>query len=150
MKSSSNGITNVEQAEVISGNSSELEKQLSTSIYNIIEHNIPDQFDKTNYMLPSTSSTTHILNFSPKKIITKDNTVIPNSVPKTKTVTRQECGITSKQMILFKQQLTQYIQLITQTYLLSTMDTKFKYNLKKLKNMLVSTLFLLCNSLRLI
>lgn len=122
---------------MVSYDSTQFEKQLCISLFNNVQQSISDQ-KKINDMLPSTSSTTSILNFEPKKITTKKR---PYSVPKKKTVPCEECGMTSKQMILFKQQLTQHIQLITQTYLLSTMDPTFKKNCKRLKHMLVSSLF---------
>lgn len=141
MKPSSNCSTNVVEAEGVSYNSTQLEKQLNICLFNNVQQSIPDQIEKINYTLPSTSSTTCVLHFQPKKVTTKESTLIPYSVPNRKTVPCEECGITSKQMILFKQQLTQHIQLITQTYLLSTMDPTFKKNCKKLKHMLVSSLF---------
>lgn len=44
--------------------------------------------------------------------------------------------MTQKQIILFKQQLTQHVQLITQNYLLCTMSKKFQNNCRKYKIML--------------
>jgi len=46
--------------------------------------------------------------------------------------------MTQKQIILYKQQLTQHVQLITQNYLLSTMSKKYQNNCRKFKSMLVS------------
>lgn len=48
--------------------------------------------------------------------------------------------MTQKQIILFKQQLTQHVQLITQNYLLCTLSKKFHNNFRKYKIMLVSYL----------
>jgi len=56
-------------------------------------------------------------------------------------VIHQKHGLTSKQLILLKYQLTQHIQLVTQSYLLCTMVDNFKSQIRKLKTMLVRTQF---------
>lgn len=48
-------------------------------------------------------------------------------------------GMSIKQIILFKQQLTQHVQLTTQNYLLCTIDKQFQKNKRKFKHMLVGS-----------
>ncbi|CAI6371506.1 unnamed protein product [Macrosiphum euphorbiae] len=60
----------------------------------------------------------------------EDVSVITNIVPQCANI------MTQKQIILFKLQLTQHVQLITQNYLLCTMSKKFKINCRKYKTML--------------
>lgn len=54
-----------------------------------------------------------------------------------KIVTNQEFGMIPTQIILFKHQLTQHVQLITQSYLLCTMAKKLMCYCQQLINMLV-------------
>ena len=66
----------------------------------------------------------------------EDVSVITNIVPRCVNI------MTQKQIILFKLQLTQHVQLITQNYLLCTMSKKFQMNCRKYKIMLVSYLII--------
>jgi len=70
----------------------------------------------------------------------EDVSVITNLVPQYVYISNQVNIMTQKQIILFKQQLTQHVQLITQNYLLCTMSKKFQINCRKYKIMLVSYL----------
>jgi len=70
----------------------------------------------------------------------EDVSVIINMVPQYVNISNQVNIMTQKQIILFKQQLTQHVQLITQNYLLCTMSKKFQINCRKYKVMLVSYL----------
>lgn len=54
-------------------------------------------------------------------------------------------GMSPKQIILFKQQLTQHVQLLTQNYILCTMTANLKKNCPKLINLLVCILILFTN-----
>lgn len=67
----------------------------------------------------------------------EDISVITNIVPQYVNISQVNI-MTQKQIILYKQQLTQHVQLITQNYLLSTMSKKYQNNCKKFKSMLVS------------
>ncbi|CAI6356623.1 unnamed protein product [Macrosiphum euphorbiae] len=66
----------------------------------------------------------------------EDVSVITNIVPQYVYTSNQVNIMTQKQIILFKQQLTQHVQLITQSYLLCTMSKKFQINCRKYKIML--------------
>lgn len=73
----------------------------------------------------------------------EDVSVITIIVPQYVNINNQVNIMTQKQIILFKQQLTQHVQLITQNYLLCTMSKKFQNNCRKYKIMLVSYLIYL-------
>lgn len=63
---------------------------------------------------------------------TKIKHIVPMIKNDSKTI-----GMSTKQIILFKLQLTQHVQLTTQNYLLCTIDKQFQKNKRKFKHMLV-------------
>lgn len=111
----------------------------STQLQNSIKQSINDQL-KINYnIVPSLSPIQSIQQkYQNKKNAIYDRIVEKtNLVPKATAVNSEECGMSSKQIILLKQQLNQHTQLITQNYLLCTMAKKFKLYCRNLKIMLV-------------
>jgi len=71
----------------------------------------------------------------------KENMELLKPLPHNDSVCIQTHGLSSKQIILLKEQLTQHIQLITQSYLLCSMSIKFKHYCKRLKKIIVCIYF---------
>jgi len=67
----------------------------------------------------------------------KNTTELLKPLSQNNTTSVQTNGMSSKQIILLKQQLTQHIQLITQSFLLCSMTIKFKSHCRHLKNIMV-------------
>lgn len=105
----------------------------------IIEQNVNTQpkINKNENFLPTfkqniTLENEQLEDKTCDKIIEKPNLISPCKI-----VTSQEFGMIPTQIILFKHQLTQHIQLLTQSYLLCTMANKLMCHCRKLINMLV-------------
>jgi len=140
-KLSPNSSTNnyVEPIEVARYNT-QIDKQFNVSEFNNSLLSINEQLEKHNYIHPSlpTFNENVQLGIEQHNNSNEDVSVITNIVPQYVNISNQVNIMTQKQIILFKQQLTQHVQLITQNYMLCTMSKKFQNNCRKYKIMLVS------------
>lgn len=105
----------------------------------IIEQNVNTQpkINKNEDFLPTSKQNITLYNEQLEDEIYDKIIEKPNLISPCKIVTSQEFGMIPTQIILFKHQLTQHIQLITQSYLLCTMANKLMCYCHKLINMLV-------------
>lgn len=134
-KSSTNGSTvnYVEPIEVARYNTQK-DKKFSVTEFNKSLLSINEHLEKRNCILPlPTFKDNFQLGVEQHNNSTED-------VSQGVNISRQVNIMTQKQIILFKQQLTQHVQLITQNYLLCTLSKKFQNNCRKYKIMLVSYL----------
>jgi len=93
---------------------------------------VNEHHEKLSCTFPSPSFKDNFqLSIEPLNKDNKEMSVISNSVPHYVNI------MTQKQIVLFKQQLTQHVQLMTQSYLLSTLSKKFQKNCRKFRIMLV-------------
>jgi len=142
-KSSTNCSTNnyVEPIEVARYNT-QIDKQFNVSEFNNSILGINEHLEKRSCIHPHlpTFKENVQLGIEQHNNSNEDVSVITNIVPQYVNIGSQVNRMTQKQIILFKQQLTQHVQLITQNYLLCTMSKKFLINCRKYKIMLVSYL----------
>ncbi|XP_015373341.1 PREDICTED: MATH and LRR domain-containing protein PFE0570w-like isoform X2 [Diuraphis noxia] len=130
-KSSTNGSTNnyVEPIEVARYNTHK-DKKFSVSEFNKSLLKINEHLEKSSSILPlPTFKENFQLGIEQYNNSNKD-------VSQDVNIKSQVNIMTQKQIILFKQQLTQHVQLITQNYLLCTLSKKFQNNCRKYKIML--------------
>lgn len=115
----------------------QIDKPFNVSEFNNSLLSISDQLEKRNFIIPLQNKNNNFqLGIEQHNNINEGVSVITNTVPQYKNISNQVNIMTQKQIILFKQQLTQHVQLITQHYLLCTMSKKFQNNCRKFKIML--------------
>lgn len=136
MKSNNTGSNNYEQISEIDNCDAQKNLILQPSI---IEQNVNTQpkINKNDIFLPTSKQNILSKNEQLEDNICDRIIENPNLISPCKIVTSQEFGMIPTQIVLFKHQLTQHIQLITQSYLLCTMANKLMCHCPKLKNMLV-------------
>ncbi|CAI6353935.1 unnamed protein product [Macrosiphum euphorbiae] len=138
-KSSTNCSTNnyAEPIEVARYNT-QIDKQFNVSEFNNSILSLNEHLEKRGCIHPSlpTFKENVQLDIEQHNNSNEDVSVITNIVPQYVNISNKVNIMTQKQIILFKQQLTQHVQLITQNYLLCTMSKKFQMNCRKYKIML--------------
>jgi len=141
-KSITNCSTNnyAEPIEVATYNT-QIDKQFNVSELNNSLLNINEHLEKRSCILPLPTVKENSQLGIEQHNTNEDISVITNIVPQIVNISQVNI-MTQKQIILFKQQLTQHVQLITQNYLLSSMSKKYQNNCRKFKAMLVS--YLIC------
>ncbi|XP_060847598.1 uncharacterized protein LOC132927152 [Rhopalosiphum padi] len=135
-KSITNCSTNnyAEPIEVATYNT-QIDKQFNVSELNNSLLNINEHLEKRSCILPLPTVKENSQLGIEQHNTNEDISVITNIVPQIVNISQVNI-MTQKQIILFKQQLTQHVQLITQNYLLSSMSKKYQNNCRKFKAML--------------
>lgn len=138
LKSTTNCSTNnyAEPIEVARYNT-QTDKQFNVLEFNNSLFSINEQHEKFSSILPLPIFKDNSQLGVEEHNTNEDISVITNIVPQYVNISQANI-MTQKQIILYKQQLTQHVQLITQNYLLSSMSKKYQNNCRKFKSMLVS------------
>lgn len=103
-------------------------KQITDSPLNAHQTIVNEQLVNSKFVVYNLPS-----NIQSTKKVTKPT----DSDSQNTTVCSQTSGMSSKQTILLKQQLTQHVQLLIQSYLLCSMTRRFKMYCPKIISMLV-------------
>ncbi|XP_025191042.1 GON-4-like protein [Melanaphis sacchari] len=113
----------------------QIDKQFNVSEFNNSLLSINENLEKRSCILPLPTFKDNFQLGIEQNNFNEEMSVITNIVPQYVNINQVNI-MTQKQIILFKQQLTQHVQLITQNYLLSTMSKKYQNNCRKYKAML--------------
>lgn len=100
------------------------------------------EVEKNNCVLPTIAPVINVQSNTEKRSSGVDDDLIDCSNSQCASNTIQIHGMTPKQIILLKHQLTQYVQIVTQSYVLCTMIKIFFMYRRKLKALLVCKIVL--------